>query len=796
DLGEVVMVFPGQGAQWVGMATRLLDTSSVFAARIAECAAALEPYVDWSLVEVLRDPDERSLERVDVVQPVLWAVMVSLAALWRSFGVEPAAVVGHSQGEIAAAVVAGALTLGDGAKVVALRSQLIARRLAGQGMMLSVALPADQVEERSKAWAGRLSVAVVNGLTATVVAGEVAAVQEFQAACAADGVRVRPVPVDYASHSPQVEQIEAELLRVLEGIAPRAGEVPFFSTVTGDWLDTAEMDAGYWYRNLRRPVQFAHAVGTLAAKGFGYFVECSAHPVLTMAIGEVAENAAVTGTLRRDEGGMDRVLASLAELHVQGMPVDWAQAFEGTDARWTDLPTYPFQRSHYWSADTAGPVDVSGLGLTGAGHPLLAGVVEVAGSDSVVLTGRVALDTHPWLADHAVLGSVLIPGTALVELALRAGRQVGRPRIEDLTLEAPLLVPDSGGVHLQVVVGGSEETGLRTVEVFSRPDADEETAWQRHASGSLTRDQHEESEALRAWPPAGASEVPIGDVYERLLDDGYGYGPVFQGLRRVWRDRDGIYAEVALTEDEQASAESFAVHPALLDAALHAALPAATDGDRRLLLPFSWSGVRVFQTGATRLRVRLAQAGTDTVSLLVADATGAPVAAADALAFRPLSRDALRTGGADLLKPIWTKPSTLPRTAEITDWTVLDGFGELPHTVTAVTQAALRRLQAWLDEDHPAGSPMVVVTRRAVGVGDEELPGLSESGVWGLVRSAQAENPGRFVLVDSDEDLPEGLLARLVASGEPQLAVRAGEVFVPRLVRSAPQVGVSPAWDR
>ncbi|WP_456115235.1 type I polyketide synthase [Streptomyces scopuliridis] len=352
--GKTVFVFPGQGSQWVGMGAQLLAESPVFAERVAECAAALGEFVDWSLEDVLRGaPDAPSLERVDVVQPASFAVMVSLAALWRSHGVEPAAVVGHSQGEIAAAVVAGALSLEDGARVVALRSQAIGRTLAGHGGMMSVPLPPDEVESRLEAWSGRVSVAAVNGPRSVVVSGEPEALDELSAELTAEEVRVRRVAVDYASHSAQVENLHDELLEVLAPVTPRVSDVPFFSTVTGDWLDTERMDAGYWFRNLRQRVRFAEAVGDLLADEHRVFIEVSSHPVLTMSVQDMTEAygepAVATGTLRRDRGGLSRFLLSASEVFVRGVEVDWAGLFAGTDVRRIDLPTYAFQHERFWN---------------------------------------------------------------------------------------------------------------------------------------------------------------------------------------------------------------------------------------------------------------------------------------------------------------------------------------------------------------------------------------------------------------------------------------------------------------
>ncbi|MGW5714852.1 type I polyketide synthase [Amycolatopsis sp. NPDC003865] len=343
DDGPVVFVFPGQGTQWDGMARELFVRSDVFRARLTECARALEPHTGWSLLDVVQGVDGApGLDRVDVVQPVSFAVMVSLAALWRSYGVRPAAVAGHSQGEIAAAVVSGALSLEDGAKVVSLRSKAI-RRIAGRGGMLAVGLPEARLRELLPEG---LVVAAVNGPSAAVVSGDVEAVHAFADRLTADGVRAKVVPVDYASHSPHVEQLRAEIGTALAGIAPRPAEVPFWSTVTGGPLDTTALDGGYWFENLRRPVRFAEVVAALGEAGHRAFVEVSSHPVLTPGIQDIAGDAVVTGTLRRDDGGLERFWASLAELHVAGVPVDFTPAFPG--ARPVPLPTYAFDRTRYW----------------------------------------------------------------------------------------------------------------------------------------------------------------------------------------------------------------------------------------------------------------------------------------------------------------------------------------------------------------------------------------------------------------------------------------------------------------
>nr|WP_206337377.1 type I polyketide synthase [Streptomyces sp. Z26] len=366
DTGKLALVFPGQGSQWEGMARELLATSEVFRASIEACHKALAPHTDWSLLDTLHGGNGAAdLERTDVIQPTLFAVMVSLARLWESLGIRPDAVVGHSQGEVAAAHVAGALSLADAARIVALRSRTI-MTLAGTGGMASVPLPAAEVTERIAPFGDALGIAAVNGPGTTIVAGTPEAVTELVSAAEAEGIRAKAVPVDFASHSPAVERIREQLLEQLAGVTPRSCVTAFYSTVTGGAIDTADMDAEYWYANLRQPVLFESTLRTMAEEGFGTFVESSPHPVLTRALRETLPDTLVVDSLRRNESPWPPVVASLAELHVRGVAVDWSALFHGRTPRRVPLPTYAFQRERHWpevsteyesTARTAEPVE-------------------------------------------------------------------------------------------------------------------------------------------------------------------------------------------------------------------------------------------------------------------------------------------------------------------------------------------------------------------------------------------------------------------------------------------------------
>uniref|UniRef100_UPI002A808C3C SDR family NAD(P)-dependent oxidoreductase n=1 Tax=Streptomyces sp. CRN 30 TaxID=3075613 RepID=UPI002A808C3C len=842
---DVVFVFPGQGSQWAGMAVGLLESSPVFAERFGECAAALTAYVDWVPVDVLREREGApSLDRVDVVQPMLWAVMVSLAAVWRASGVVPAAVVGHSQGELAAAVVAGVLSVEDGARIVALRSRLIGRELAGQGGMVSVAVGEAVAEELIEPWSGRVSVATINGPRSTVVAGEAVALDELMAACERDGVRARRIPVDYGSHTPQVEQLREALLELAAPVVPRAGDVPMYSTVTGELLEEGAADAEYWYRNLRQPVRFLDTVGELIAAGHTTFVEVSPHPVLASSVEETGEAVGVEvyggGTLRREEGGVRRFLTSLAELWVRGVEPEWQGVFAGSGARRVGLPTYAFQRRHYWLDGAAGTTEVSGAGLSSPGHPLLAAGITLANGEGHLFTGRVSLHTHSWLAGHAVLGRVLVPGAAMLELMLRAGESVGCDILDELVLQAPLVVPaGDAGVDIQVAVDSPDEQGRRAARLHSRTvrpgQEDDGAEWVCHAEGLLVAapaaPAGEQAAADAAWPPAGAEAVDIDGFYDRLAATGYGYGPIFQGVRAVWRRGEELFADVVLPEAAERDAGRFGVHPALVDAALQTGLVTLLEGDGERMMPFSFAGVRLHATGATAARVRLTPTGADSLAVRLTDGTGLPVLTIDTLTSRPLTADPLSGQSVDSLYEIdWIPLSGgsgdltgvpgsavvlgdglaelgLPRHADLAALaeSVRGGgavpaavllpcprtaAGDTPAAVRALLTSVLATVQEWLGLAELEEVRLAVVTRAGAVVAPGERPEPGQAAVQGLIRTASSEHPGRFLLADLD-GAPESAaalpaaVAGAVAADESALALRSGAVFVPRLGRAS-----------
>ena len=605
---KLVFVFSGQGPQWWAMGRELLEQEPVFRATIEECDTLIKSHTNWSLLAELRaDASQSRLQETEIAQPAIFALQVALARLWRAWGIEPKAVVGHSLGEVAAAHIAGVLSLVDAVQLICDRGRLM-QQATGNGKMAAVELSPTQTEYWLRKYEGRVAIAAINSPTSTVVSGEAAAIESFLQLLQREQPTVfsKLLPVNYAFHSPQMLPFAEELVETLGELQPQAAKIPIFSTVTGQARNGADFDAAYWGRNLQQPVRFATAIEELVNAGQTIFLEISPHPVLSGYISQCLSHLGQEGTilpsLRRGQPERTTLLSSLSNLYNLKFTVDWKQLYP-SECQVVSLPSYPWQRERYWfepkpqQKQSFLPTRKANL------HPLLGQRVRSALKETL-FECELNINLQPYLVGHQVYNMVVLPGAAYFEIALAGAKTAlgsGFNSLEQVLIQEALIIPEDASRIVQLILT-PEGVGQASFQILSQ--ADDTSSWIQHATGKIQAGQTNSGEivSLKDFQARFQEELSVITYYQHLRNRGLDYGESFQGIDQLWR-RDGeALGRIRLPLGLVSEAAAFELHPVLVDSGFQLLFATLADvAEEDTYLPVGLDNLRVYRRPESQL---------------------------------------------------------------------------------------------------------------------------------------------------------------------------------------------------
>ncbi|MBL8197234.1 MAG: SDR family NAD(P)-dependent oxidoreductase, partial [Blastocatellia bacterium] len=833
ERAKVGFLFTGQGSQYVGMGRELYEKESIFREVVDKCDSIIAPLLGKSILKVMLaeegSEEAELINQTQYTQPALFVLEYGLYELWKSFGIKAEGLIGHSIGELVAATVAGIFTLEDGLRLAVERARLMGAMPRG-GAMVSLELNKERVLQFLEKYEGKISIAGINEPNQTVISGENQSIEELLSEIELESIKYKKLKVSHAFHSHMMEEAVGEFEEIVSSVMRNEPEIQIASNLTGKIEREALVEARYWGRQIREAVDFVGGIKALVEQGINTFIELGPEAILCGLGSQCIKNKKVSWypSLKKKQTDSKTLLESIGRVWINGIELDLEKVLPG---KFVNLPTYSFQRKKYWLEKRKGKNrgDVTSAGLETIKHPLLGAVTSLGGEEGYLLTGRLSLKEQPWLGEHKVFDTVIVAGAAILELTWAAGEVVGAERVEELMLIKPIVLSTSISLQLQIRVGVKDSNGKYEINIYSRPENEIEGEWVKNATGSLNSERVEQSiKELKEWPPEGSEYVELNGFYSEVKELGLDYGRVFQGLKEVWRKDRDLYVRVELGKEQVEEAKDYGLHPVLLDSVLHVLFVDGKEREKQeVKLPFEWRGAKLYASGAKEIYACLEMKGEQNAKLSLYDSARLGLGEIEGLRLQQANANQIQglVNTEHLYQVSWRSVNKVKEESKLTN-SIIIGEGELSNKLKIknvpsineikyylekeiprkiiidntklfnieindetklVTQEALKQLQELLLEEKLRNSELIWVTQEAIATEtDENILGLSQSGIWGLIRSARNEHISRQIrLIDIDIWTDKEQLVKAInVEEEPEIAIRKGKMIVPRLVKS------------